>query len=152
MRIARIAVLLLAVVTAQAQPSYWFRQWQVKPDAQQAQAFFMVPGTGVTFTYATNRVIINALGGGTNYYYTNTYYVTNYAYYTNNYYYTNLAVGLTTNFDVIFVATGLTNTLYFTNGLLAAITPSSVPAHCPSLVQPGGGYLLQPIGGTLCLP
>lgn len=61
-------------------------------------------------------------------------------------------VGLTTNFDVVFANTGLTNTLSFTNGLLASITGMAPPAHGPSIVLPGGGYLIQPGGSTLLLP
>lgn len=56
------AALLFVSLTVEAQVSYWFSQWQKKPDAQTAQEFFMVPGAGVTFTYATNHVIINANG------------------------------------------------------------------------------------------
>lgn len=63
--------ILLAFLTSficlyvSAQPSYWFQGWERKPDAKQAQAYFMLPGTNVTFTYLTNRVIINAgVGGG----------------------------------------------------------------------------------------
>lgn len=43
--------------------SYWFQGWQRKPDAKQAQEYFIVPGANVIFTYQTNRVIINAPGG-----------------------------------------------------------------------------------------
>lgn len=57
-------LLLLISTTCQAQVSYWFQGWQRKPDAQQAAAYFMVPGANVTFTYDTNRVVINAAGGG----------------------------------------------------------------------------------------
>lgn len=59
-----VSVWLAAVLTAVGQPSYWFSQWEKKPDAQTAQQFFMVPGANVTFTYATNHVIINSSGGG----------------------------------------------------------------------------------------
>ena len=62
---------------------------------------------------------------------------------------TNTTTGLTTNICTIF-CDGTTNTLSFTNGLLAGISPSVV--HCSSLILPGGGYLIQPSGGTLCLP
>lgn len=57
-------LLLLSCLTASAAVSFWFENWQPKPDAKQAAAYFMVPGANVTFTYATNRVIINATGGG----------------------------------------------------------------------------------------
>lgn len=63
----RFAVLVVFLMTSglcPAQVSYWFRGWQTKPDARQAQEYFMVPGANVVFTYATNRVIINAAGGG----------------------------------------------------------------------------------------
>lgn len=58
-----IAVVLCAL-TAWSQPSYWWQQMQRKPDAAQSQAFWFVPGANVTFTYATNHVIINSSGGG----------------------------------------------------------------------------------------
>lgn len=60
--------------------------------------------------------------------------------------------GLTTNVSVVFTATMTTNTLNFTNGLLMAINGTVAPVHCSSLVLPGGGYLIQPNLGTLCLP
>lgn len=59
-----VLLLCLLPYLSLAQPSYWFQQFQRKQDAQLAQEFFFVPGVGVTFTYATNRVIINAVGGG----------------------------------------------------------------------------------------
>jgi hypothetical protein len=57
-------LLLLSVTGAEAQPSYWWQQLQRKPDAKQSQEFFFVPGANVTFSYASNHVIINASGGG----------------------------------------------------------------------------------------
>ena len=58
-------LLALLGLSASAQTvSYWFQQWQRKPDAQQAQEYFMVPGANMTFTYASNHVILNAGGGG----------------------------------------------------------------------------------------
>jgi hypothetical protein len=59
--------------------------------------------------------------------------------------------GLTTNLCVVF-CDATTNTLNFTNGLLVAINGTVAPAHCSSIILPGGGYLLQPSGGSLCLP
>ncbi len=56
-------LIFLISSTCQAQVSYWFQGWQRKPDAQQAAAYFMVPGANVLFTYQTNRVIISAPGG-----------------------------------------------------------------------------------------
>jgi hypothetical protein len=61
-----LAGILCAVVdfTASAStPSYWFSQLQVKPDAKQAQEFWFLPGTGMTFTYANNHVYLNSVGG-----------------------------------------------------------------------------------------
>lgn len=49
---------------SQAQVSYWFSQWQKKGNAQDAQEFFMWPGTNISFSYASNHVIINSTGGG----------------------------------------------------------------------------------------
>lgn len=57
-------VVLLAQGASAQTVSYWFQGWQSKPDAKQAAAYFMVPGVNVTFTYQTNRVIINSGGGG----------------------------------------------------------------------------------------
>lgn len=59
-------VIIFMCLQAQAQVSYWFSQWQKKPDAKTAQEFFMVPGQNVNFTYASNHVIINASGILTN--------------------------------------------------------------------------------------
>ena len=104
-------LLLFTGISAGAQTvSYWFQGWQRKPDAAQAQAYFMLPGTNVTFSYANNKVIINAGtngGGGTNFYYTNTF-TTNFYYtntFTTNAYYTNT---FTTNFYY-------TNDVFYTN-------------------------------------
>ena len=55
---------LLSVTLASAQPSYWWSQLVKKPDAKQSQEFWFVPGANVTFSYATNHVIINSSGGG----------------------------------------------------------------------------------------
>ena len=122
---AAVAILsiALALTAAASTPSYWWSQMQVKPDAQQSQAFWFVPGQGVYFTYQTNHVIINAGPGG--------------------------GSGITTNICVVF-CDGSTNNLFFTNGLLVAVNAPII--HCPSLIQPGGGYVIQPNGGTLCLP
>lgn len=146
-RIAPVVALVLICFTALAStPSYWFSQWQVKPDAQQAQQFFMLAGTNILFTYRTNHVIINSSGGGlgppgppgpagppgppgTN----------------------AFVSGLTTNFALLFEDTGLTNTVFFSNGLLVAITPLA-PVTPGSLILPGGGFIIQPGGGTLLLP
>lgn len=57
-------LLLLSMLVAEAQPSYWFSQLQRKPDAKQSQEFWFVPGQNMFFTYATNRVILNSAGGG----------------------------------------------------------------------------------------
>lgn len=59
--------------------------------------------------------------------------------------------GLTTNICVVF-CDATTNTLNFTNGLLMAINGASGPSHAPSIILPGGGYLLQPSGSTILLP
>lgn len=50
---------LILTVPAFGQVSYWFQGWERKPDAAQAQAYFMVPGLNVTFGYDSNHVIIN---------------------------------------------------------------------------------------------
>jgi hypothetical protein len=124
-------LLLCSGVTVGAQTvSYWWSQMLKKPDAAQSQAFFFLPGTNINFTYTNNRVVINSTGGGTN----------------------SFGGGLTTNFSVLFQDTGLTNMLYFTNGLLVAVVAPSI--HGSSLIQPAGaGYLLQPGGtSTLLLP
>ena len=96
-RLAAIIALVLVCFTALAQTvSFWFEGWQRKPDAKQASEYFMAPGFGIYFTYQTNRVIVNTIGGGgTNY-------------------------GMTTNFSVIF-GDSSTHTLCFTNGLLMSI-------------------------------
>jgi hypothetical protein len=57
--------------------------------------------------------------------------------------------GLTTNICVVF-CDATTNTLAFTNGILASITPGG-PLHCASLILPGGGHLTTPLG-YICLP
>lgn len=59
-----LLLLLLCLVAGAQTVSYWFQGWQTKPNAEQAAAYFMVPGANVTFTYLTNRVIINSTGGG----------------------------------------------------------------------------------------
>lgn len=59
-----LAFLFLSGVAYSQNVSYWFQGWQTKPNAQQAQAYFMLPGTNISFTYSNNRVIIN--GTGTN--------------------------------------------------------------------------------------
>lgn len=72
---------LLCATAAIAQPSYWFQGWERKPDAAQAQAYFVWPGTNITFSYASNRFIVNGaainntsfwafLKAGTNIYFT----------------------------------------------------------------------------------
>lgn len=53
-------IFLTGLTVSASTPSYWFQQLQTKPDAQQAQQFWFVPGVGVVFTYKTNHVIINA--------------------------------------------------------------------------------------------
>lgn len=63
-RFVPLLILLVACTASASTPSYWFSQLQVKPDAQQAQEFWFLPGTNVTFTYANNRVYLNS-GGGT---------------------------------------------------------------------------------------
>jgi len=63
-KLLTLAVLLCATVS-QAQVSYWFSQWQRRGDAADVQDFFMWPGNNVTFSYASNHVIINSAGGGT---------------------------------------------------------------------------------------
>lgn len=117
--------LLLLVSPAIGQVTYWWQQMNRKPDARRSQEFFFVPGTNIWFTYTNNRVVINAGGGSGN------------------------SSGLTTNIAVVF-GNGSTNTLVFTNGSLAAIIP--LAAHGPSIILPGGGYLLQPGGGSYLLP
>lgn len=57
-------LVLLCATVMHAQVSYWFSQWQKKGNAQDAQEFFMWPGTNIYFSYASNHVIIN--GTGTN--------------------------------------------------------------------------------------
>jgi len=106
-----------------AQPSYWFSQWERKPDAAQAQAFFILPGLGIYFTYTNNRVVVNSTGGGPG------------------------GGGLTTNFCVLFCDSSQ-HTLWFTNGVLYAID-----LHLPAIILPGGaGFLIQPGGGHLLIP
>jgi hypothetical protein len=56
-------IVLLCATASPAQVSYWFSQWQKKGDAADVQAFFMWPGTNITFTYASNHVIINGAAG-----------------------------------------------------------------------------------------
>lgn len=63
-RAAILFLLLVPLIVFGQTVSYWFQGWQRKPDAKQAQEYFMVPGANVAFTYATNHVIINAVGGG----------------------------------------------------------------------------------------
>lgn len=134
-------------------PSYWWSQMLVKPDARTSQEFFFVPGTNMVFTYATNHVILNAGGGGGGGT-TNNYYYTNNNYYTNTTYITNNTVGLSITQNVV-LWSSLTNWLAYTNvfsnGLLVA-SGEVAAIHCASLILPGGGYLTQPGGSTLCLP
>ncbi len=56
-----IAALLLCSVSAMGQASYWFNNWERSGNAQQAQQYFMLPGTGINFTYdsALQHVTIN---------------------------------------------------------------------------------------------
>ena len=150
---------LLLTATASAQVSYWLSQLQRKPDAQQSQEFWFVPGQGVFFTYATNHVIINAGAGAgfaaTNlsglFPGTNITFTTNASGLTINASGGGATVGLTTNIPLVFANNSpATNTLFFVNGLLVAI--NAVSPHAPSIILPGGGYLLQPNNGTLLLP
>lgn len=60
-----LLMLPLVCLSAGAQVTYWFQEWQKKPDAYSAQQYFMWPGTNIVFSYASNHVIINS--GGTNY-------------------------------------------------------------------------------------
>lgn len=62
-RAAILFLLLVPLIVFGQTVSYWFQGWQRKPDAQQAQEYFMVPGANMTFTYATNHVILNTVGG-----------------------------------------------------------------------------------------
>lgn len=67
MRKALAVFLLLIPLAAFGQYiSYWFQGWQRQGDAADAQAYFMRPGTNIVFTYASNRVYINASGTITN--------------------------------------------------------------------------------------
>lgn len=64
-RFLAIAIAGVAL-TAAAQVTYWFQGFQRQPGAKQAQEYFILPGTNITFTYTNNRVVINSSGGGTN--------------------------------------------------------------------------------------
>ena len=57
-------LLLLSCITGLSQVSFWWSEMLRKPDAAQSQAFWFVPGANVTFSYATNHVIISSSGGG----------------------------------------------------------------------------------------
>jgi hypothetical protein len=63
------------------------------------------------------------------------------------------AGGISTTQSVMLVFGGSTNvwTNAFVNGLLIASGPAGA-GHASSLILPGGGYLLQPNGGTFLLP
>jgi hypothetical protein len=63
------------------------------------------------------------------------------------------AIGITTNICVVF-CDGSTNMLNITNGLIVAINApiGPPPAHGPSWVWPGGGYIIWKIGDTILLP
>lgn len=127
---ATIGILILWALSAiqcAAQPSYYWQQMQRKPDAKTSQEFFFRPGTNMVFTYTNNLVYLNATGGGG----------------------TNSTVGVTTNFSVLFANTGGTNTLYFSNGLLVAISAGLPPGF---LLLPGGGNMIQPGGGKFIIP
>lgn len=65
-RFAVLAVFLMMLDMASAQVSYWFQGWQRKPDALQAQRYFMMAGTNITFTWTNtdNRIWINSGGLG----------------------------------------------------------------------------------------
>lgn len=182
--IIHAVVLCLALSATAAQPTYWWSQMIVKPDAKTSQEFFFVPGYGITFSYATNRVILNCsgtniasatnavyAGTATNWLGSNALYLllsagTNSA--STNWlgsnsmwqalsgnpfnYLTNCCtnVGLTITQHYTDLVLGAVSNL-FVNGLLVASGPYVAP-HCSSLVLPGGGYLIQPNLGTLCLP
>jgi len=62
-------------------------------------------------------------------------------------------VGLTVTQTLLLVSGGTTNlyTNSFANGLLVASGPVTA-GHLSSIILPGGGYLLQPSGGTILLP
>jgi hypothetical protein len=141
-------LLLFWVTAAEAQPSYWWQQLQRKPDAAQSQAFWFVPGQGIFFTYQTNRVIINATGGGGG--------TTNYVAGTNitftylggGVYQINStggggpSAGLTTNLNVAFSG-GIDETVSFSNGLLVAV---SAPLIHPTVTNWAGRVVAH--GGT----
>lgn len=206
-----VLFLLCFCLTASGQVSYWFSQWQRKPDAKTAQEFFMLAGTNVLFTYTNNHVVINSSGGGsptpppgfsywysdgTNLWWTNsspsevrigktggqwniqlrtdgtanfysnvTVKATLYAgtldvdgdissltgvFYGDGSGLSNVVcttVGLTVTQRVMLAGSVLQDNVY-SNGLLVA----SSSAHGYSLLLPGGGYLLQPSGGSFLLP
>lgn len=164
MRKALAVFLLLIPLAAFGQYiSYWFQGWQRQGDAADAQAYFMRPGTNIVFTYASNRVYINASGTITNLSIaTNALYA---QYATNwlgsnsmwlamtNYVGSNFCTGLTTNFDVVLWMGGTTNiaTLYFTNGLLknmigAAPIPPVATQH---LTDDAGTWITDDIGAAI---
>ena len=120
---------MLLALAASGQPSYWFQQFQKQGNAKLAQEYFFQAGNGISITWTNPGpyVWINATGGG------------------------GVTTGLTTNICVVF-CDATTNTLSFTNGLLVSINGLLPPSHCSSIILPGGGYLLTPSGGSLCLP
>ena len=58
--------------------------------------------------------------------------------------------GLTTNFSVL-TPGGFTNVMFFTGGVLYAISSASPPSHGPSILLEGGGYILLENGSTILL-
>ena len=88
------------------------------------------PGSNVTFTLTSPyNYQISASGGG------------------------GATTGLSVTQTLLLVSVGLTNlyTNAFVDGLLVASGPAGA-SHLSSILLPGGGYLLQPGGGTILLP
>lgn len=205
-RAAILFLLLVPLIVFGQTVSYWFQGWERKPDARQAQEYFMLPGYGMTFTYANNRVILNvntsalpspAVGpwstDGTNVWWTNTIpgqvYIGNGSgphinlytdgrgnfesnlttkaklssltlevssnavfggiLYGNGAGLTNVpTVGLTTNFTV-FLSNGDTNQLFFTNGLLVAMSQGTPVFSGFYLLDDSGANILDDNGNKI---
>ena len=67
-----------------------------------------------------------------------------------------LTNGMSVTQSVVCFSGSVSNLLAFTNvyqmGRLVASGPFAGSGHGPSLILPGGGYLIQPSGGSLLLP
>lgn len=59
-----LAILMLVCLSASAQPSYWFQNFERQGNAQLAQQYFFRSGSNVYINFTNPYVYINATGGG----------------------------------------------------------------------------------------